>query len=271
MKSHEAAALFPLMDGVDLTRLVDDVREHGLLEPIVLLDGEILDGRNRLRACELAKVEPAFVEAKLNGLSPVEYVVSHNLHRRHLTTGQRAALALDVLPRLEAEAKERQRLSEGRGVKGSPVSDDLLGRADEKAAALVGLGRSTIATAKAIQQRDPEVIDRMRAGEIETVEAARRAAGYDRPDVIDDGVTDERGRAMGPHYGKGDKWVEAAGPLLRYLTAWEKRGFEYRHVNWREARKRLDAIDRLEAGLQAARVDLERRAVKPTLTLGGTP
>jgi hypothetical protein len=45
-------------------------------------------------------------------------------------------------------------MSEGRGQKGSPISDDLIGRSDEKAAEIVGVGRATVAAAKAIQNRD---------------------------------------------------------------------------------------------------------------------
>jgi hypothetical protein len=78
-------------------------------------------------------------------------VVSMNLHRRHLTTAQRAALALDLLPRLEAEAKEREREAGRRFGKGRPETDDPIagtGRADEKAAELAGVGRSTVAHAK---------------------------------------------------------------------------------------------------------------------------
>jgi len=96
------------------------------------------------------------------------------------TTAQRAALALDLLPKLEEEAHERQRQAGGgTGRAGgdsrtlSPKTDEAF-RSDEKAAALVGVGRSTIASAKAIQRRDPEAINRMRAGEVTIAQAARQ-------------------------------------------------------------------------------------------------
>ncbi|HEX5442465.1 MAG TPA: hypothetical protein VFW87_01490, partial [Pirellulales bacterium] len=59
---HPAATLFPLMHGVPLGELAADIAENGLREPIVCTDGLVLDGRNRLRACEMAEVEPRFVE-----------------------------------------------------------------------------------------------------------------------------------------------------------------------------------------------------------------
>lgn len=267
--SHPAAALFPLMDGNDLNRLVADIRENGLTEPIMLIDGHVLDGRNRLRACELAGVEPRFVEWQQNGVSPVSWAVRRNLEWRHLTNGQKAALALDLLPQLEADARDRQRGGQG-GVLLSTETDEAKGTATEKAAELVGLGRTTIVEAKAIQDRDPEIINRMRAGEIKTVGAAKRAAGFIHEQgqgSLSVGVTDASGREMPAiYFGKGDKWTEASEPLRRYLAAFEKRGYEFSHVNPREARKRMKKIDALIEGLNSARAGLAERAHDYRLT-----
>ena len=63
---HPAAELFPKMDAEALQALADDIREHGQREPVILYHGAVLDGRNRLRACELAGVERF-------GECPVEY------------------------------------------------------------------------------------------------------------------------------------------------------------------------------------------------------
>jgi hypothetical protein len=81
--------LFPLLpvDSPEFGELVSDIGEHGLLQPIVLHEGKILDGRNRHRACQHAGVEPRFEE--WSGESPTAYVLLFNLHRRHLT--ERAA------------------------------------------------------------------------------------------------------------------------------------------------------------------------------------
>lgn len=266
---HPASGLFPLMGGVELQNLADDIRAHGLLEPVVLYEGQVLDGRNRLRACELAGVEPQTIEWDAQGASPTEWVVSKNLHRRHLTTAQRAALALDLLPHLEAEAEKRRMAGLKRGDE-QPVSPetDERGRSDEKAADLVGVGRSTVAAAKAIQQRDPEIVNEMRSGDLPTVAAAARAAGFETlagaktgsVAAVDNGDRTSHGRVNPIHYGKGDKFDEAIQPAVRYFRAWAKREYRFAHLNPKEARKRLRTLEELSDAVALATADLSARA-----------
>ena len=94
--------LVPPNGKLELRELADDIKARGLLNPIVLYQGKVLDGRSRLAACKLAGVEPRFLEWDGEG-SPTEWVISQNLFRRHLTTGQRAVVAYDLLPTMEAE------------------------------------------------------------------------------------------------------------------------------------------------------------------------
>ncbi|MGH7135185.1 MAG: hypothetical protein ACREHD_05550 [Pirellulales bacterium] len=74
---HPAAALFPLMTGPEFGLLVEDIGEHGLRELILMHQGLVLDGRNRLRACEIARVEPRFAEWDGIG-SPLAFVGSRD-------------------------------------------------------------------------------------------------------------------------------------------------------------------------------------------------
>src|SRR4051812_46720886 len=91
---HPLAAQFPMLAEDDLAALAEDIRENGLLHPIIVDDdGTLIDGRNRKRACEMAEVEPQF--ARLNGHDALAVIVSANINRRNLTRGQKAmALAL---------------------------------------------------------------------------------------------------------------------------------------------------------------------------------
>lgn len=187
-----------------------------------------------------------------------------------LTTGQRAALALDLMPDLikEAEARKAEIQTEQRGP-GRPPSKT--GKAAAKAAKTVGIGRTSVETAIAIQKRDPAIIERMRSGELNVAQAARAVGLFGLgggSGHLSAGEKDALGRyPPRTYYGKGDKWKEAAGPLLRYLTAWERKGYEFRHVNPKEARRRLALISELQEKLDAAKVDLEQRAHSATLTI----
>jgi hypothetical protein len=88
---HPAAAVWPMMTDDELDALAQDIAESGLLHPIVLTpDGQLLDGRNRLAACELARVKPTFTTYDDD---PAAYVLSANEYRRHMTKGQRAMAA----------------------------------------------------------------------------------------------------------------------------------------------------------------------------------
>jgi len=94
MKAHQYAEIFPPMDGNDFLALVEDVKTRGLLQPIVLYEGKILDGRNRFRACEQAGIKIKTVE--YSGDDPLGYVLALNLNRRHLSDSQRAMVAAKI-------------------------------------------------------------------------------------------------------------------------------------------------------------------------------
>ena len=71
---HPLANIFPLIDGAAFDELVADIKSHVLREPIWLYDGQILDGRNRYRACNAAGIEPRFTAYE--GNDPVALVIS---------------------------------------------------------------------------------------------------------------------------------------------------------------------------------------------------
>ena len=178
---HPACKLFPKLGDVELRELANDLRANGLQNPIVLLDGKILDGRNRHAACKLAKVKPRFEEWKGDG-SPVEWVISQNLMRRHLTASQRAVVAIDLLPLLEKEAKQRQRKSNSYRQNGRSAhlcaDRNGTGRASEAAARIVRSSARYVEMVKEISKQSPELVDRIRSGELNVLEA-KRMAGHE--------------------------------------------------------------------------------------------
>lgn len=92
-EAHEYANLFPMMTAMELDALSEDIKANGLRHPIVLYEGEVLDGRNRLLACERVGAEPTFTEYEGDAAGALAMVESLNIERRALTSGQRAIVA----------------------------------------------------------------------------------------------------------------------------------------------------------------------------------
>jgi ParB-like chromosome segregation protein Spo0J len=106
LKFHPLADLFPLMEGEEFEALVADIKANGLRERIVIYEGMILDGRNRYRACLAAGIKPRQCAIPINfyeNKDPVGYVISANIHRRHLTAEQRR----DLIAKLIAAQPEK--------------------------------------------------------------------------------------------------------------------------------------------------------------------
>ena len=90
LTQHPLSAAFPAMSADDFQALKDDIESNGQREPVIVLDGMVLDGWHRYRACtELGLKVTQFTFPATD--DPVAFVLSHNLHRRHLTASQRAA------------------------------------------------------------------------------------------------------------------------------------------------------------------------------------
>jgi hypothetical protein len=99
-----AADIFPIMAEKELQELAADIKENGLREPLVIADVGIVNGDGE-------------VVRLLNGEDPIAYVISANLHRRHMTNGQRAmavALVLETNKATQQDAAKSARLSQPR-------------------------------------------------------------------------------------------------------------------------------------------------------------
>lgn len=154
LELHEFCSMFPEMGEKDFDSLLESMKHNGFLstDPIVLIwqddddeemleggDWLILDGQNRHLAASQAKVTPIFVQYK--GDDPLGFVMARNFDRRHLNTGQKAAIAVQI-----AEM--------GKGIK------------QKDAAKQAGVGEASLRRFKFIQERDPKLAEKVASGEI---------------------------------------------------------------------------------------------------------
>lgn len=156
LEYHPLANIFPLMQGSEYEQLKADIQANGLLEPIYIADNKIIDGRNRYRACVDIGIEPQFETWQGDNL--LNFIISKNLHRRHLSESQRAVVASKLA---NMELGDNQ-------YTGSANLHTLQESAD-----LLNVSRRTVATVKAIEKSAPELISKIESGEITAHEAQK--------------------------------------------------------------------------------------------------
>lgn len=180
--SHELAALFPMMGRADFDRLRASLRERGFAagEEIILHEGQVLEGRNRLAACEAEGIPPRFKEWQGEGGDPLAFVLLKNLDRRHLTPAQAAAAAAKAAPLFAqaARAKSAPVLDESSP---GPKKRNEAGRATAQAAQRFGAGQAATKALQGVLRRAPEVHDLALQGRV-TVEDAKRLADLPKAD-----------------------------------------------------------------------------------------
>lgn len=158
---HPLCTLFPRVTGAEFDGLVADIKAYGLRQPIVLHGGMILDGGNRYRACIEAGVEPVFQE--FQGDSLVSFVLSANLHRRHLSAGQQAAIVASAQDWAKAQTV------------GKPKSGNVTGLATvAERAAKSGASDKTQRMADKVAKADPELAKKVAHGEVSLPKAVQK-------------------------------------------------------------------------------------------------
>lgn len=141
---HPICQIIPLMNHDDINRLAEDIVQNGLLEPIVLFEGKILDGRHRYEACARCGVQPRFVD--YDGADPIQFVLSHNIARRHLTPSQLAMVGARVASMRQGERTDLAPI----GAKSQSDAADEVGasrRAVQRARKVMDSGRDDLVEA----------------------------------------------------------------------------------------------------------------------------
>ncbi|WMT70970.1 hypothetical protein [Bradyrhizobium sp. Ash2021] len=157
---HPAANLFPMMTDAELEALGGDMLQNAQREEIILYKGQILDGRNRYRACLLKGINPRFREERTP--DPYAFVASANLHRRHLDASQRAMIAANL-----ATLRDGQNKAAG-------ASPDAPTQTD--AAKLLEVSRPSVQRARYVKEHGvPDLVDAVKGGDVKVKPAAEFA------------------------------------------------------------------------------------------------
>lgn len=188
---HEFAARFPLIEGKEFEELVEDIRVNGLKKPIKLdCHGQIVDGRNRLRACREAGVKEV-VESLPEDTDIVTFILQENILRRHMSVGQRAMIAEDLVT-----LRQAGRPKPGQGQISTSAAAEKL-----------HVSRNAVNAAAVVKQKGiPELADAVMRNEIPVTTAA--AVAKESPEVQQRVVADAAERKG--KKGKRQKTSDAA-------------------------------------------------------------
>lgn len=177
---HPAAELFPKMNEKQFGTLKEGIKRNGQLEPVWIYEGQLIDGRHRLRACRALGIQARFeglAESEVQRFGgAIGWVAAKNAHRRHLTPSQLGMIGARLLDVFKGEAKARQKRSRER----IPVTlpeQPTKGEARDQAGKVVGVSGKTISeAAKVLKSGDRRLIDLVMAGKMSVFEANRKLA-----------------------------------------------------------------------------------------------
>lgn len=177
LELHPAAQLLPRLDPASRQALREDMQRNGLLDPITLHQGKVLEGWERYCLGRELGIALRFVEWSGQCGTPEAFVLSRNVARRQLSKGQRGILAVAALPALEAAAYERKRCTSRPRDGAGEVQASLPGprQARDDAARLFQVSPRYVQSAKQLvtSGRD-DLVDRVRSGELSLCGALRQ-------------------------------------------------------------------------------------------------
>ncbi len=181
---HPVASAFPEMPNSAFEELKRSIRQNGLRHPIVLYDGKIIDGKTRYEACVELGIEPKTTEWDGNG-SLTDFVCDMNINRRDLDRNQRYAIALKLKQSYAKEAKENQRLSKGRGKKGSCLKHKPID-ARKMACKKARIGEKTLAAVEELHEKARDLFDSVFSEGTSLAGAMRTLEKRENPDYFED-------------------------------------------------------------------------------------
>jgi hypothetical protein len=228
MKKH-AYNIFPEASPEDFNRLLEDIRSNGYdrSQPITTYHGEILDGWNRFRACEILNIKPEVVEFFGTLPEAVAFVMRTN-KRRNLNKGQWACIAAeaeDLLAAIAREAEEERKRkqkenaanqhTEPSGKKLPQPSNPDANKTATKAAELFNTNRTYVSQAVKMKEKAPDVFEKVKAGKMTMQDARKEVARKPEgsqwlPDEIERRKQVEKGKSVVANFERDKHLIEWA-------------------------------------------------------------
>jgi len=155
VQPHPLALLLPEMSDEEFDALTASIRDHGQLVPAHAHRGLLLDGRHRAWACRQLGIDLQIAEFDGDDDDARAFVLASNVHRRHLSTSQRAIAAAALALR-----------SPGRPKTGTGAA-----LTQAAAAATVQVGERTLRDARVVL-RDEALTEQVVSGSLSVKRAA---------------------------------------------------------------------------------------------------
>lgn len=273
----EVRRLIPPLSPEQLQALRESIDRLGVLMPLLVYEDQdgvlwVIDGKHRLEIArelglEWVPVEILYVEGGLSAEDIELRAIEANLERRQLCKSQQAVLALGVLKREEALAKERQRRGAQRGgqmadrrrLKGAAetgrpdesAGEKHAGEAAERAAQRTGISARTLQKAKKALELRPDLREPLLNCEMSVDKAYRVAMGIDQ---------ERKTVYLVIHDPQAVEVVETSDPctLPADKLALKADGWDRRYLDWKgEAVKPLDYLRRTQSASSSEMGDNE--------------
>lgn len=239
MKRHKFN-IFPEAKTEDYERLKQDIEANGYdsSQPIILYQGDILDGWNRQKACNELKAKPTYETFQGTDEEAIRYMMRTN-KRRNLNSGQWACIAVEAEDLIEAIRKEvekqrrakqaetRERTEKEKEAMGKKISPQLRYSKEQdktahKTAELFNTNRTYVNQASKLKEQAPEVFEAVKAGTMRMTDGSKAVKAI----PTDPWSKDERERQEKVQLGKSvvananqDKnliqWAEKVGKAVR--------------------------------------------------------
>ncbi|MBI4917370.1 MAG: ParB N-terminal domain-containing protein [Acidobacteria bacterium] len=183
LRLHPDSRVIPRMTHEEYSSLKASVAKSGVLEPLsTLRNGYILDGRHRWDAAVELRIKrvPCRIVTLRGRQTALDLIVSAAAQRRNLSTGQKAAMGVDLAVYFEARAtaaakQKTTQIRSGQPPKVTPAVADAPRPVGQKsrdvAAKMVGVSGRSIQDALKIKNTDADLFARLKSGKVSLNEA----------------------------------------------------------------------------------------------------